>query len=62
MTPIYEYRCYHCGHTQEELGSVSGGLRPWNKCNICGEKKLRKVPSASNFKVKGGTPIYGGKG
>jgi len=60
--PMYEYRCYHCGHVQEELASVSGGLRPWNKCNNCGEKKLRRVPSVSNFTVKDGTPKFHGGG
>jgi putative FmdB family regulatory protein len=62
MSPIYTYRCTKCGHTQEELASVTGGLVPWIKCGFCGAKNLRKVPSVPSDPQGGDTPkFYGGK-
>ena len=60
--PLFPYRCTKCGKRQEELASVYGELRPWDVCNACGAKKLKRVPSAANVNVKDGTPkFYGGK-
>ena len=62
MSPLFEYVCTKCGLKREILCSVTGEMRPSDYiCPQCGGQALRKVPSASNFKVKDGTPIYGGK-
>ena len=55
--PIYEVRCHRCGDKDEYLGTEKYFLK-WLKehqCKRCGGV-LEKVPSASNFKVDGGTP------
>jgi putative FmdB family regulatory protein len=50
--PIYEYRCEACGHTLETLQKVSDS--PLLRCPVCGKDALRKLVSASAFRLKGG--------
>jgi putative FmdB family regulatory protein len=49
--PIYEYRCGACGHHVEALQKMSdGALR---KCPACGKSQLKRLVSASRFRLKG---------
>jgi len=49
--PIYEYRCAACGHHLEALQRMSdASLR---KCPDCGKSQLRRLVSASRFRLKG---------
>jgi putative FmdB family regulatory protein len=50
--PIYEYRCEACGHTFETLQKVSDS--PLMRCPACGKDALKKLVSASAFRLKGG--------
>jgi putative FmdB family regulatory protein len=48
--PIYRYECSGCGEGYEKLVTPS---RPEPKiCPVC-KKKLVRVPSVSNFSLKG---------
>jgi putative FmdB family regulatory protein len=49
--PIYEYRCGACGHHLEALQKMSEG--PLRKCPECGKSQLRRLVSASRFRLKG---------
>ena len=49
--PIYEYRCEHCGHTDEHLQKVSEA--PLTVCPSCGKPQYRKQLSAAGFQLKG---------
>ncbi len=49
--PIYEYRCSACGHHLEALQKMSEG--PLRKCPECGKSQLRRLVSASRFRLKG---------
>jgi putative FmdB family regulatory protein len=49
--PIYEYRCFACGHHLEALQKMSEG--PLRKCPDCGKSQLRRLVSASRFRLKG---------
>jgi len=49
--PIYEYRCAACGHHLEALQKMSEG--PLRKCPDCGKSQLRRLVSASRFRLKG---------
>jgi putative FmdB family regulatory protein len=49
--PIYEYRCAACGHHLEALQKMTEG--PLRKCPDCGKLKLRRLISASRFRLKG---------
>src|SRR5512134_2365385 len=49
--PIYEYRCAACGHHLEALQKLSDG--PLRKCPDCGKSQLRRLVSASRFRLKG---------
>ena len=49
--PIYEYRCYACGHELEAMQKISDS--PLLECPDCGEKALKKLISAAGFRLKG---------
>jgi putative FmdB family regulatory protein len=49
--PIYEYRCAACGHHLEALQKMTeAALR---KCPECGKSQLKRLVSASQFRLKG---------
>jgi putative FmdB family regulatory protein len=50
--PIYEYQCGACGHTLETLQKISEP--PLTTCPACGAEALKKLVSASAFRLKGG--------
>jgi putative FmdB family regulatory protein len=50
--PIYEYQCGACGHTLETLQKISEP--PLTTCPACGAEALKKLISASAFRLKGG--------
>ncbi len=49
--PIYEYRCESCGEELEKIQKFSDP--PLKDCLICGEPTLKKLVSASSFRLKG---------
>jgi putative FmdB family regulatory protein len=49
--PIYEYHCAACGHHLEALQKMSDA--PLRKCPECGKSKLRRLVSASRFRLAG---------
>jgi putative FmdB family regulatory protein len=49
--PIYEYRCEACGHFLETLQKISDP--PLTDCHKCGQPALKKLISASAFRLKG---------
>lgn len=49
--PIYEYRCNDCGHELEKLQRMSEA--PLTDCPACGKAALRRLISASGFRLKG---------
>jgi len=49
--PIYEYQCAACGHQFETLQKISD--KPFSKCPDCGKDALKKLISASAFRLKG---------
>jgi putative FmdB family regulatory protein len=51
VMPIYEYACAACGHHLEVLQKMSEG--PLRKCPDCGKSQLRRLVSASRFRLKG---------
>ncbi len=50
--PIYEYQCEACGHILETLQKISEA--PLTSCPECGKDALKKLISASAFRLKGG--------
>ena len=50
--PIYEYQCEAYGHILETLQKISEA--PLTKCPECGKDSLKKLISASAFRLKGG--------
>jgi len=50
--PFYEYRCTSCGFETEELQKVTD--KPLKKCEQCGKSTLKKLMSATAFRLKGG--------
>ena len=50
--PIYEYRCEACGHYLETLQKLSDP--PLTDCHKCGKPAMKKLVSASAFRLKGG--------
>jgi putative FmdB family regulatory protein len=50
--PIYEYQCAACGHRFETLQKISDV--PFSTCPDCGKDALKKLVSASAFRLKGG--------
>ncbi len=49
--PIYEYLCDACGERLEVMQKISE--RPLKQCPACKENQLRKLVSASAFRLKG---------
>ena len=49
--PFYEYRCDSCGHTFDALQKFSD--EPLQLCPACKKPDLRKLISASGFRLKG---------
>lgn len=49
--PIYEYQCDACGERVEVMQKISE--RPLMQCPACKMSKLRKLVSASAFRLKG---------
>jgi putative FmdB family regulatory protein len=49
--PIYEYLCGACGHHLEALQKMSES--PLRKCPECGKSQLKRLVSASQFRLKG---------
>ena len=49
--PIYEYRCGACGHHLEALQKMAEA--PLRKCPECGKSQLKRLVSASQFRLKG---------
>ena len=49
---IYEYQCQSCEHIFDVLQKMSDD--PLTYCPECGERKLKKLLSAPNFRLKGG--------
>jgi len=50
--PIYEYQCTNCGHALESIQKISD--QPLKACPACNKDDLKKLVSASNFRLKGG--------
>ena len=50
--PIYEYRCGSCRHEFESIQKMSDD--PLLDCPQCGRPELKKLISASGFRLKGG--------
>lgn len=49
--PIYEYRCDACGHELEKIQKMADPAL--TECPQCGKSTLKKLVSASGFKLKG---------
>jgi len=49
--PIYEYQCQSCGNELEKLQKMSDD--PLKDCPSCEKPELKKLVSASAFKLKG---------
>lgn len=50
--PIYEYQCQACQHQLETLQKISD--EPLTLCPACNKAELKKLVSASAFRLKGG--------
>ena len=50
--PIYEYQCTNCGHALESIQKISD--QPLKECPACNKDDLKKLVSASSFRLKGG--------
>ncbi len=50
--PIYEYQCTACEHEFETMQKMSDA--PLEACPSCGENTLKKLISATGFRLKGG--------
>jgi len=49
--PIYEYQCEQCDHILEAIQKMSDA--PLSECPACGKPALKKLISASGFRLKG---------
>ena len=49
--PIYEYLCESCGKELEKIQKFSD--QPLKECPECGKPSLKKLVSASSFRLKG---------
>jgi putative FmdB family regulatory protein len=49
--PIYEYACTACDHKLEILQKMSDA--PLEQCPACNQNTLKKLVSASGFRLKG---------
>lgn len=50
--PIYEYECQACGYKKDILQKLSDD--PITECPECGKHEMKKLISASGFRLKGG--------
>ena len=50
--PIYEYCCEHCNHHKEALQGINDP--PLLRCEQCEHDSLKRLLSASGFRLKGG--------
>src|SRR5579864_1362933 len=50
--PFYEYECSNCKFYSEVMQRITD--EPLTKCPSCGQKTLKKLVSAPNFRLKGG--------
>lgn len=50
--PIYEYQCSACGHEFESIQRINDD--PLKDCPECRKPELKKLISASGFRLKGG--------
>ena len=50
--PIYEYKCEACGHEVESIQKISDP--ELIDCPHCSKPQLKKLMSASGFRLKGG--------
>ena len=50
--PIYEYCCEHCDHHKEALQGINDP--PLLRCEQCQHDSLKRLLSASGFRLKGG--------
>ena len=50
--PIYEYECKACGNRQEAIQKMSDD--PLVECAECSKPDLKKLISATSFRLKGG--------
>ena len=49
--PIYEYQCESCGNKLEKIQKISDP--PLTDCPECSKPALKKLVSASSFRLKG---------
>jgi putative FmdB family regulatory protein len=49
--PIYEYECLSCGHRMEAIQQL--GAPALTDCPACARTDLRRLVSASGFRLKG---------
>lgn len=49
--PIYEYQCEQCDHVLEAIQKMSDPAL--SECPACGKPALKKLISASGFRLKG---------
>ncbi len=49
--PIYEYACEQCEHDFEMIQRI--GAPPPDACPACGHDAVRKLVSATSFRLKG---------
>src|SRR4030095_12114433 len=54
--PIYEYQCSNCGHTLEELQSMSEA--PLVKCPNCGKDTLQRLIGGGAGLIFKGSGFY----
>jgi len=50
--PIYEYQCQECGYEFEKIQKISDARL--TKCPKCEQDTLKKLMSATGFRLKGG--------
>ncbi len=51
LMPFYEYACKECDHKLEVLQKMNDPLL--EKCPVCGKNSLKKLISATTFRLKG---------
>jgi putative FmdB family regulatory protein len=63
LMPFYEYACNECDHKLEVLQKINDSRL--EKCPVCGKNSLKKLISATTFRLKGSgwyeTDFKGGK-